>query len=354
MYIKRLSAINMGPINDVSITFPFDESENPKPVIIVGENGTGKTTLLSNVVDSLYELAEKAFNDVTKSDSGSGHQYFKAISPSEIQIGKEYMCSIIEYTCPRNPTYSIGYVMKCGSVSADLIKSGNSFCANKKVSWKDTEGYKKAFIEKSEAETIFGRSVFCYFGPDRYEKPAWMGKRYYQQDEDIHPSIRERWQGQLRKPITVHDVNEQTLQWLLDIIADSRCDIVQKGDQLLVEHKLSISYNEMKAMSITINAPIQMTEISWPSSGPAKLIPKPSFSVGKISSDYDWAFSVYLGDMTIDDFNAYVDKCIDKGFEKDYRSEHYFSADKGDDISLTVEYVGFNTIVIRIYDYNQF
>ncbi len=119
-------------------------------------------------------------------------------------------------------------------------------------------------------------------------------------------------------------------------------------------YELSVSYNEMKAMSITINAPIQMTEISWPSSGPAKLIPKPSFSVGKISSDYDWAFSVYLGDMTIDDFNAYVDKCIDKGFEKDYRSEHYFSADKGDDISLTVEYVGFNTIVIRIYDYNQF
>lgn len=99
-----------------------------------------------------------------------------------------------------------------------------------------TEGYKKAFIEKSEAETIFGRSVFCYFGPDRYEKPAWMGKRYYQQDEDIHPSIRERWQGQLRKPITVHDVNDQTLQWLLDIIADSRCDIIQEGNQLLVEH----------------------------------------------------------------------------------------------------------------------
>lgn len=119
-------------------------------------------------------------------------------------------------------------------------------------------------------------------------------------------------------------------------------------------YELSISYNEMKAMSITVNAPIQMTEISWPSSGPAKLIPKPASSVGKISSDYDWAFSVYLGDMTIDDFNAYVDKCIDKGFEKDYRSEHYFSANKGDDINLTVEYVGFNTIVIRIDDYNQF
>ena len=236
MYLKRLSAVNMGPINDVSITFPFEASGNPKPIIIVGENGTGKTTLLSNVVDSLYELAEKAFNDVTKSDGNSGHQYFKAISPAEIRIGQEYMCSIIEYISPRNPTYSIGYVMKCGLVSADLINSRNSFCADKKVSWKDAASYKEAFIEKSEAETIFGRSVFCYFGPDRYEKPAWMGNKYYQQDENIHPSIRERWQGQLRKPITVHDVNGQTLQWLLDVIADSRCDIIQKDNQLQIEH----------------------------------------------------------------------------------------------------------------------
>ena len=236
MYLKRLSAVNMGPINDVSITFPFEASGNPTPIIIVGENGTGKTTLLSNVVDSLYELAEKAFDDVTKSDGNSGHQYFKAISPAEIRIGQEYMCSIIEYISPRNPTYSIGYVMKCGLVSADLINSRNSFCADKKVSWEDAANYKEAFIEKSEAETIFGRSVFCYFGPDRYEKPAWMGNKYYQQDENIHPSIRERWQGQLRKPITVHDVNGQTLQWLLDIIADSRCDIIQKDNQLHIEH----------------------------------------------------------------------------------------------------------------------
>ena len=231
MYLKQLSVVNMGPIKDVSITFPFEESRNPKPVIIVGENGTGKTTLLSNVVDSLYELAEKAFNDVTESNGGSGHQYFKSISPSEIKIGQEYMCSIIEYTSPQNPTYSVGYVMKSGTVSADSIKSSNDFCAKKSVSWNDAYNYKQAFIEEAEAEAIFGRSVFCYFGPDRYEKPAWMGKRYYQQDEDIHPSIRERWQGQLRKPITVHDVNEQTLQWLLDIIADSRFDIIQEDNK---------------------------------------------------------------------------------------------------------------------------
>lgn len=119
-------------------------------------------------------------------------------------------------------------------------------------------------------------------------------------------------------------------------------------------YELSILYNEMKAMSITINAPMEFGKISWPSSGPATLIPKPSFNVGKISSDYDWAFSVYIGDMTLAEFNSYVDKCIDKGFEKDLRTEHYFSASKGKDVSLTVEYVGFNTVVIHIYDYDKF
>lgn len=236
MYIKRLSAVHMGPINDVSITFPFLESGNPKPLIIVGENGTGKTTLLSNVVDSLYELAGKAFNDVTESDRGSGHQYFKAIFPSEIQIGHNYMYSVVEYTSPRNAEYSVGYVLKSGNISVDQIKNSNSFFANQRVSWNDNGNYKAAFIKKEEAETIFGRSVFCYFGPDRYEKPAWMGAKYYQQDEDIHPSIKEMLNGQLRKPITVRNVNEQTLHWLLDIIADSRCDIAQTQTGLRVVH----------------------------------------------------------------------------------------------------------------------
>lgn len=118
-------------------------------------------------------------------------------------------------------------------------------------------------------------------------------------------------------------------------------------------YEISVSYNKMKAMSITVKAPMEFSKISWPSSGPATLIPKPSFEVGKISSDYDWAFSIYIGDMTLDEFNSYVDKCIDKGFEKDLRTDHYFSADKGEDVTLTIEYVGFNTVVIRIYDYDK-
>ena len=119
-------------------------------------------------------------------------------------------------------------------------------------------------------------------------------------------------------------------------------------------YKLVLWYGDMKQLSVTLDAPMALSDIAWPSTGPATLIPKPSFDVGKIISDYDWVFSVYLSDMTIDDFNAYVDKCIDKGFKKDYRSEYYFSADKGEKVSLNVEYIGFNIVEIRISDYNEF
>lgn len=119
-------------------------------------------------------------------------------------------------------------------------------------------------------------------------------------------------------------------------------------------YEISVSLGDMKNMTITVKDPLQLSKVSWPSSGPATLLPKPSFEVGKISSDYDWTFSIYIGDTTIDEFNDYIEKCISKGFVKDYRSERYFSAEKGDDIDLTIEYVGYNTVYISITNYDEF
>lgn len=119
-------------------------------------------------------------------------------------------------------------------------------------------------------------------------------------------------------------------------------------------YKLTVSLGDMKQVSITIDAPMQFTNIAWPTTGPATLLPDPPSSVGKISSDYDWTFSVYISGMTIDDFDAYVDKCISKGFEKEYRYETSFSASKGDDIDLSITYNGFDTVYISITNYDEF
>ena len=236
MYISKISVENIGPIEKATIMFPFNEDGSPKPVVIVGENGTGKTTLLSNVVDSFYETARTAFSDVTQSDGSSGYQYYKAITPAEIHIGKEYLYSCIEYVSPRNSDYKIGYVFKSGNLLDSNFKKNSGFSLAQKVNWKADENVKKVFITKEQANTIFGRNVICYFGPDRYEKPAWMGKRYHIREEYEHPSVKERWSGRLQKPILVRDTTNLTLQWLLDVIADSRCDIAQGESGLKVAH----------------------------------------------------------------------------------------------------------------------
>ena len=80
MYINRIIEENIGPIENVQIVMPFNE-KCPKPIIIVGENGTGKSTIISNIVDSFYEIAGKAYLDARKQGKTVGYEYYKSITP---------------------------------------------------------------------------------------------------------------------------------------------------------------------------------------------------------------------------------------------------------------------------------
>lgn len=67
MYIKKIMGENIGPIKKIQIDLPFKE-KCPKPVIIVGENGTGKSTILSNIVDAFYEIILMHVNKLKQKD----------------------------------------------------------------------------------------------------------------------------------------------------------------------------------------------------------------------------------------------------------------------------------------------
>lgn len=97
MYIKRIVNENTGPIENIDISLPFNEDKTPKPVIIVGENGSGKSIFLSNIVDAFYEIAAKAFDNVVTYTNKGGHEYYKIITTNQITVGKKYMYSYINY-----------------------------------------------------------------------------------------------------------------------------------------------------------------------------------------------------------------------------------------------------------------
>ena len=98
MYIKTIKDENIGPIENVKIDFPFAGDGTPKPVILVGENGSGKSLFLSNIVDSFYSMAYPGFDNALKKADTGGEEYYKNISALQIKFGKKYLYSYVTYT----------------------------------------------------------------------------------------------------------------------------------------------------------------------------------------------------------------------------------------------------------------
>ena len=223
MYIKKLIDENIGPIEQAQINFPFNQDGTPKPVIIVGENGSGKSTLLSNIVDAFYLLADNEYtNAMIQSDDGSGKQYYKAISPVEIHSGNQYLLSYIQFDLSR----PVHYIFKSGNLSIEQAKTftqlGDSFHFN----WDAENNLKQITGQKNEAQDAFEKGVICYFGPDRYEKPFWQGEKYYHNTSTKEVFNNDKIAGKLRNPIAVQNINRINKQWIMDVIIDSRVDMV--------------------------------------------------------------------------------------------------------------------------------
>lgn len=234
MQIKRIINKYIGPIKEVDVELDKNDKGNPKPILIVGENGSGKTTLISNIVDAIYEMARLIYNNAVEK-SEEGYQYYKAITPVEINIGQEYMLSYIEFSKENSEDILCQYIFKSGNLSYDEFSKQTNIHLTNNNSWK--ESFKNISATKETLQNEFDNNIFCYFGPDRYEKPQWMGEKYYNNlDEYSHPTVKARFNGELETPIAIKNVTTEILQWLLDVIVDSRTDIVEEKGELKVAH----------------------------------------------------------------------------------------------------------------------
>jgi predicted ATP-binding protein involved in virulence len=79
MYLRECLIENIGPIAALDLSFELDPGGNPKPVILVGKNGTGKTIVLAYILDAMAELAKEHFGDIVL-DQRVGHLPFVKMS----------------------------------------------------------------------------------------------------------------------------------------------------------------------------------------------------------------------------------------------------------------------------------
>jgi len=115
-------------------------------------------------------------------------------------------------------------------------------------------------------------------------------------------------------------------------------------------YKLSLShYSYNSEMTIKLDCPMKMSTFSWPVSTAGKQLPAPASDTGKFDYEYDDHFSLFVGNMTHDDYSEYINVCAENGFNIDYeKGENYYRADNSDGWHVSIEYEGYNIIRIEI------
>lgn len=217
MYLKHIALENIGPITKLHIDLPFFENGNPKPLLLVGENGAGKTILQSQIMDSFYEIGSNLFQDIGK-QNGETRSYYKVSGGLNLQTGKSEGFSILSFI--DSNSNKIEYLDKIGNIQkknltdniADFVLSPNGKDSNQKITT-----VIKNDVEKDKLQKEWIMEVHIYQPAYRYEEPFWKNEPFtdYQRFED-----KQRYAGKLDKEIEIISSTKENKSYLMDLVLD--------------------------------------------------------------------------------------------------------------------------------------
>ena len=116
------------------------------------------------------------------------------------------------------------------------------------------------------------------------------------------------------------------------------------------KYKLRLYFDESDSeLFISVKDPIKRNKINWSAVPLMKDVPKPPSSTGEFGNNFDWTVTIYLVDVTREQYDNYIDKCIEEGFSVDMsRYENSFFGDNKDGYELQISWEGNNTICVHV------
>lgn len=169
MYFKKIEIENSGPINHLSIDFPTTDSGSPRPLVIVGENGTGKTILLSYLVNTLITAKQTAFDD-TEVEHGKVYKYR---SPQYIKAGAHYSYGRVDFGDGQYVEEWQLDIQKSKFEETYSFSPARSTWAT--IPANDSSHFQSSMIhDEQAAKELFERKCCLYFPVNRFEEPAWL------------------------------------------------------------------------------------------------------------------------------------------------------------------------------------
>ncbi len=225
MYLTRLQLTNYGPLRDLDIRFPFDDAR-PKPVLLVGENGSGKTIVLSHIVNAMLMAKDTAYQDSSEVDVG---KVFKLRSGFYVSVGAEYYyarCDFQsghfvrelrltkpkhEYTEPPMGVDGLGSDAWTGKFDSD-----------------EMDHIETNILERSQAALIkemVSANCLLYFPSNRAEEPAWLNQENLRAKPHYKQGVHRK--GETRRRLIAHSPLRDIHDWLYDVAYDRAAFEVQ-------------------------------------------------------------------------------------------------------------------------------
>lgn len=216
MYLTDFLAINSGPLEDLHIRPAFNADGLPKPLILVGGNGAGKTNVLSIVADALFELANKHFADISPRQ-GHGHSFYRLLGSATIRVGAQFELTAVRFEHNGMP---FGCRSKLGAAEPAAFAGRFNFYPEM-GQWPDG-GDKSTFGDTGQVEQIYRNGCYTFFPSNRAEAPSWLNTGAFEIDPPVRfdMDVKDR----LRKPITSSSQFEALKPWIIDVILDQSID----------------------------------------------------------------------------------------------------------------------------------
>ncbi|MGB4773185.1 MAG: AAA family ATPase [Chitinophagaceae bacterium] len=212
LVINSIKLKNIGPIGNLEINFELNNGL-PKPLIIVGKNGTGKSIILSHIVNSLNQFKQQHF-DNTEVEIGRVYKYR---TPTYIKSGESYSTSEL--------TFDSDIVLQ----EVQLDRSKKDYLDHFKTAvdinfWdKIPDNENSYFIaniqnNNQKVKELVDKNLLLYFPPNRFEEPAWLNYDNLKSKADFR-HLKNTTRDSNRSIINYSPLRDNQ-NWLLDVLLD--------------------------------------------------------------------------------------------------------------------------------------
>jgi hypothetical protein len=234
MYFSKLLMHNDGPIEHIEVEFPIEDGV-PHPVIIVGENGVGKTNLLSVLADAIIESAAQGHNDIVN-NSSNGRSWFRYVGGNIKRRGASGYLNVVQFI---DADEDIRYSVKSGDVnylSLDELPPDDRY---EKINIDEIPADKNISISRELSTKIHESGVYGFSPTTRNEIPHWFNAKSI---DNLNPYVFSKIHGNLGRKIIWEQMLPRVSQWVTEIILDSRIDVSIQDDDSTMLNERSFKY----------------------------------------------------------------------------------------------------------------